>query len=150
MAESKLGIYQLAGAYSPPRGLGKPLGETAVGKFFGVSNFGDILKVGKQIAEEVGGVQGMFQRGNSGQTTQVNGQSIPPEMMTVLAQMIQANQQGGQQAAQQVVQREDSVLQLLMAKMLKDDKPDNTALYIGLGVGGVLLVGLIVVIAMKK
>lgn len=154
MAESKLGIYQLAGAYSPPRGLGD---GTKAGNFLRKHNISvdTVLERIDQLTTLYGKGEALYNRifKNGGKVQDKDGNTYTKEEVDYLLKTKQINDQQGRAAAENFVQKPENsqIIELLMMKMMADDKPkNNTGLYIGLGVGGVLLVGLIVVIAMKK
>lgn len=148
MAESKLGIYQLA--YPQQSGLGNGKQNWFQRNNINVKSVAEGLMTLVNVA---GGVANVINQFKTGGRVTVNGEQLSQVESKHVYEAAVAQQQGGAPAVERYAERQGNsqIIELLMMKMMADDKPkNNTGLYIGLGVGGLLLVGLIAVIAMKK
>ncbi len=116
---------------------------TSGGGFFAGTNFMGLLNT-------IGGTWAQIEAAKKGQQVIVkdssgNTRDIAPELMQKLEQQAQANQTSV-----------DSLMQMMQMQMVQNQqekqasKKDNTALYVGLGVGALVLVGGIFLVTQNK
>lgn len=129
-------------------------------------NFNTVAGGLESLLNLAGGTANIINAFKSGQQIDLNGHAASEQERQMLYQMAMAKQQGGSNEAmmQMFMQNQQMMMQMFANAGMRggDDYNNNSnnidrggggskmPLYIGLGVGGLLLVGVIVAVAMKK
>ncbi|WP_370408833.1 hypothetical protein [Tenacibaculum dicentrarchi] len=95
------------------------------------------------VLKLVGGTWAQIEQAKHGKQVIVGGKDIAPQLRNNLEQQAKANNTSS-----------DNLMQMMMMQMMQQNKPapkkDNTTLYIGLGVGALVLLGAIVMMTKNK
>ena len=155
--ESKLALYQLAApTCNSCQKMGVPIKQWDM-------SFDNILKRFNQTLNAAGSVANLINSIKSGNPVQVGGQNLSEEEKKLFYQLALQNQnagggQAGNEAMMQFMQQNQQMMQNFMAMMAnrnnnsynQESKKDNTPLYIGLGIGGVLFITVMIMMMNKK
>ena len=164
--ETKLAVYQLAAPCTSCSGLGnaekraqrqqeRAQRRATEGNFFKRNNItvDNAINRVNDLIDLAGGVADIVNKFKGGQNINVEGKTLTPEEARELYQAALAKQQGQLDSYLQNnltnPSANDSFLQDYL-KMQALKKKDNTPLYIGLGIGGVLFITVMIMIMNKK
>ncbi|WP_233860886.1 hypothetical protein [Tenacibaculum piscium] len=95
------------------------------------------------ILQTIGGTWAQIEQAKHGKQVIVGGKDIAPQLRNNLDQQAKANNTSS-----------DNLMQMMMMQMMQQNKPapkkDNTTLYIGLGVGALVILGAIAMMTKNK
>lgn len=122
----------------------RELREKKGGNIFQRNNItaGTTLERLNQLVDLAGGVTDVINSYKSGKPVRVNGEDLSPEEQEYVYKTAVARQNGTLNESNS----NSMFQQLMLAKMLDDNKKDNTPLYIGLGAAALI----VIVLMMKK
>ncbi|MFJ1431344.1 hypothetical protein ACILE2_11180 [Capnocytophaga canimorsus] len=132
----------------------KPVATTAPKKLsyrerHGQTRFDTIMNASGQVINTVAGIAALVNEFKGGRTVYIQDSTTGEQRRATAEDMAFMESQAI--AAQQSGSNIDMATLIALMNQRNAKKPkDNTALYVGLGVGGLLLVGLIVMVATKK
>ena len=126
------------------RVIRQELREKKGGNIFQRNNItaGTTLERLNQLVDLAGGAANVINSFKSGQPVRVNGEDLSPEEQEYVYKTAVARQNGTLNESNS----NSMFQQLMLAKMLDDNKKDNTPLYIGLGAAALI----VIVLMMKK